>query len=83
MLGLVLWVFIARRAARSDVFLWMGCALHAVWDAAHFGRAAFIPEWYAAACVAADLGVAGYVLMRLGSAMGSGLRAPGPSQNVP
>lgn len=44
----------AYSARDSDVPLWLGCAAHGLWDALHFGRVGFIPEWYAASCMAAD-----------------------------
>ncbi len=61
--GLGIWIFFAYRAVRMELFLWLGCVLHAVWDAAHFGRVEFIPEWYAAACIAADLGLGAFVFL--------------------
>ncbi len=63
--GLAVWAGFAVKAARSDAALWLGCAVHVVWDAAHFGRSGYIPDWYVTACVAADLGIAAWVLMRL------------------
>lgn len=65
LLGLALWLGLAWYGGRSDFILWAGCAAHALWDAAHFQRTAFVPDWYVAACVAADLGVAGFVLLSL------------------
>jgi hypothetical protein len=63
--GLGLWGFLAVTARRSDIALWLGCVLHGVWDAAHFGRVGFVPEWYAAGCMAADIGLGGFVFIRL------------------
>lgn len=63
--GLLTWVGLSLLARRSDLALWGGCALHALWDAAHFGRAGFIPEWYVAGCLAADLGFAAFVALEL------------------
>ncbi len=65
LVGLGIWLGLAWYGGRSDRVLWAGCALHALWDAAHFQRASFVPDWYVAACVAADLGVAGFVLLSL------------------
>lgn len=65
--GLGAWVALAFRARASDVALWLGCAAHALWDAAHFGRVNFVPEWYIAACIAADLGIGAFVLLCLRS----------------
>jgi hypothetical protein len=75
LVGLGLWVFLAVIARRSDIALWLGCALHGLWDAAHFGRVGFVPEWYAAACIAADLGLGAFVLIHL-------RRLPEPPDNV-
>jgi hypothetical protein len=63
--GLASWVILAVIARRSDLVLWLGCVLHALWDAAHFGRVGFVPEWYAAACLAADVGLGASVLVWL------------------
>jgi len=63
--GLGFWVFLAVTARRSDIALWLGCVLHALWDATHFGRVSFVPEWYAAACLAADVGLGAFVLIHL------------------
>ncbi|HSR41778.1 MAG TPA: hypothetical protein VLL48_06395 [Longimicrobiales bacterium] len=69
--GLGLWIALAVRARRSDTVLWLGCVLHGLWDAAHFGRVGFVPEWYAAACLAADTGLGAFVLLRLKRSTGS------------
>jgi hypothetical protein len=63
--GLALWLWAAHAARSSDTVLWVGCVAHGLWDAAHFGRASFIPEWYAAACLAADVGLGAFVLIEL------------------
>lgn len=63
--GLAIWLSLAVAARRSDGVLWLGCVLHALWDAAHFGRVGFVPEWYEAACLAADVGLGAFVLVRL------------------
>lgn len=63
--GLLTWAGLSVLARRSDLALWGSCALHALWDAAHFGRVGFIPEWYAAGCLAADLGFAAFVVLGL------------------
>ncbi len=65
LVGLAAWVWLAWRSRRSDAALWLGMALHALWDAAHYGRVGFIPEWYATAYIAVDVGLAGYVLLGL------------------
>lgn len=63
--GLGIWGALAVRARRSDAALWGGCAAHALWDAAHFQRVGFVPGSYAAACLAPDVGLGGYILVRL------------------
>lgn len=67
--GLVLWLSAAFAARRSDTVLWVACIAHALWDAVHFGRVSFIPEWYAAACLAADVGLGAFVLLELREAV--------------
>ncbi len=65
LLGLAIWVGLAFRSGRSDLALWMGCAAHAVWDGLHYGRVDFVPGWYVTACLAADIGLAAFVLLVL------------------
>lgn len=62
--GLVIWSGLALAALRRPVLLPLGIALHAIWDAAHFGRVDYVPDWYIMACIAADLGLAGYLFSR-------------------
>ena len=64
-LGLAIWLILAAAARRWMPALWVGCAAHALWDVSHYGRAAYIPDWYVVACIAADLGVAGFVALQL------------------
>lgn len=66
--GLGVWVFLAVRARSSDLALWFGCVAHGLWDAAHFGHVSFVPQWYVAACIAADVGLGAYVLLQLKAA---------------
>jgi len=63
--GLVLWLTFAALGRRSDMPLWLGCVLHGLWDAVHFARVGFVPEWYGAACIVADFAFGAFVLMRL------------------
>lgn len=63
--GAAAWLVAAFAARRTDAVLWMACVFHALWDAGHFGRVEFIPEWYAAACIAADVGLGAFVLLEL------------------
>ncbi len=65
--GLGLWVVLAVLARRSDIALWSGCVGHAAWDALHFDRVGFVPEWYVAACLAVDIGLGAFVLLNLRS----------------
>ncbi len=65
--GLAVWLLLAALGRRSDTPLWLGCVLHGLWDAAHFGRVDFVPEWYGAACMVADVGLGAFVLMQLTS----------------
>jgi hypothetical protein len=66
--GLGTWLVFAALGRRSDTPLWLGCVLHGVWDAVHFGRIDFVPEWYGAACALADVALGAFVLMRVGAA---------------
>jgi hypothetical protein len=63
--GLGLWWFLAAMGRRSDAALWIGCALHGLWDALHYGRVDFVPEWYGALCIVVDVAVGAFVLLRL------------------
>ncbi len=62
--GLVIWSGLAVAALKRPFLLPIGIALHAVWDAAHFGHVDYVPDWYIIACIAADLGLAGYLFAR-------------------
>jgi hypothetical protein len=76
--GVAIWIGFAVAAGRSDLVLWAGCIAHALWDAAHFDRVGFVPVWYAAACVAADIGLGAFVLICLReSRPRSGAESPG------
>ena len=63
--GWAVWLLLAALGSRSDAPLWIGCALHGLWDAVHFGRVDFVPEWYGAACIVVDVAVGAFVLVRL------------------
>lgn len=63
--GWAVWLLFAALGRRSDAVLWVGCALHGLWDAFHFGRVDFMPEWYGAACIVVDVAVGAFVLARL------------------
>lgn len=68
LVGLGVWSALALRAGRSDLALWGGCVAHALWDGLHFGRVDFVPDWYVAACLAVDVGLGAFVLLRLAGA---------------
>ena len=46
---------------------WVLCVGHAAWDALHFDRVGFVPDWYVAACLAVDIGLGAFVLLNLRS----------------
>ena len=81
--GLVLWLALAWSSRRYDWALWAGCVAHALWDAGHWARADYIPSWYVVACIAVDVGLGGYVLLRLregeADAPGAGGNAVSPA----
>ena len=72
LVGLVIWCGLAIAALRRPLLLPIGIALHAIWDAAHFGHVDYVPEWYIIACIAADLGLAGYLFARFTLRGGAG-----------
>lgn len=65
--GLGIWVVLVLMARQSNRALWLGCAAHGIWDALHFDRVGFVPEWYAASCMAADVGIGAFVLLHVGA----------------
>jgi alkylhydroperoxidase family enzyme len=51
---------------RAPWALVAGIGLHGVgWDAWHYGRTPFVPDWYAWACLLADVGLAAYAATRV------------------
>ena len=51
---------------KSPWFLVAGIASHGMaWDAWHYRRSAYIPNWYSACCLLLDLALAGYLLLRV------------------
>ena len=51
---------------RSPWFLAIGMLLHGLgWDTWHYRNSAYIPDWYAIACLAADLAFGTYVAARV------------------
>ena len=51
----------------SPWFLVVGMLAHVLWDIAHHAndQTAFVPQWYAVACLGYDLLVAGYIAWRI------------------
>ena len=37
------------------LIMWLWPAWNALWDAFHYGRAPFVPDWYVVGCVVIDL----------------------------
>lgn len=65
--GFVLFAILALiGATRAPWVLVIGIAAHGLWDLAHHGRSAFMPDWYALACAIVDAGVAIYAASRVG-----------------
>ncbi|MCB4458434.1 hypothetical protein [Leisingera sp. McT4-56] len=62
LLGLAFWMGLAVLSRWRTDIIWIGVGLHAVWDAFHFGNTEYVPDWYIIACIAADLGLAGFLL---------------------
>ncbi|WP_224826748.1 hypothetical protein [Cognatishimia sp. MH4019] len=60
--GLAFWTGLAVVSLWRKQVIWIGVALHAVWDATHFGHSSYVPDWYIVACIAADIGLAGFLL---------------------
>jgi hypothetical protein len=51
---------------RSPWFLAIGMVVHGVaWDTWHYRNSTYIPDWYAIACLAADLAFGAYVAARV------------------
>lgn len=50
---------------RSPWFLPSGIAGHALWDAAHYQTAGFVPNWYILGCIVVDVALGLYVAGRL------------------
>jgi hypothetical protein len=51
---------------RSPWFLAIGMVLHGLgWDTWHYRNSTYIPDWYAIACLAADLAFGAYVAARI------------------
>jgi len=61
-LGVLVFWLIAYRGLKRPLWLAVGIAAHGVaWDAWHWHRCAYIPDWYALGCSLADFGIGAYV----------------------
>jgi len=67
LLGLALFVgFAALGLKNSPWFLALGIAGHGfAWDLWHYKNSAYIPDWYAVACMLVDLALGAYVAARV------------------
>jgi hypothetical protein len=67
LLGLAIYAaFAALGLKKSPWFLAIGIAGHGLaWDAWHYKNSAYVPDWYAVACLLVDLALAGYVATRI------------------
>ena len=65
--GTVIFVsFAVLGLKRSPWFLAIGIVLHGVtWDIWHYQNSNYMPDWYAIACLAADLTIGAYVAARV------------------
>jgi hypothetical protein len=66
LLGLVVYVALAVLGLKvSPWFLVVGIAAHGLaWDSWHY-HSAYIPNWYAIACLLADIGLSVYIAARI------------------
>src|SRR6267378_7774566 len=67
LLGLALFAaFAALGLKNSTWFLAIGIASHGVaWDSWHYKNSAYVPNWYAVACLLVDLTLGAYVAARV------------------
>lgn len=67
LLGLVLFaVFAVLSLKNSPWFLAIGITGHGVaWDSWHYRNSAYVPDWYAVACLLVDLALGAYVAARV------------------
>ena len=67
LLGLALFAALALLGLKnSPWFLALGIAGHGLaWDSWHYGNSAYVPNWYAVACLLVDLALGAYVAVRL------------------
>lgn len=58
---------------KSPWFLAAGIAAHGLaWDIWHYKHSAYIPDWYAVACMLVDIALGAYVAARIPTYVGSG-----------
>jgi hypothetical protein len=69
LVGMALYVGLAWLGlARSHWFFVLGIAAHGLgWDAWHFHRSAYVPDWYAIGCLVIDVAVSLYLWTRIPS----------------
>jgi len=67
LLGLAIYAaFAVLGLKKSPWFLVIGIAGHGIaWDAWHYKNSAYVPDWYAVACLLVDLALAAYVSTRV------------------
>lgn len=67
LLGLAIYAaFAALGLKKSPWFLAIGIAGHGLaWDSWHYKNSAYVPDWYAVACLLVDLALAAYVATRI------------------
>ena len=67
LLGLALFAALAVLGLKNSPWLLaIGIAGHGVaWDSWHYGNSAYVPDWYAVACLLVDLALAAYVAARV------------------
>lgn len=67
LLGLALFAaFAALGLKKSPWFLVVGIAGHGIaWDSWHYKNSAYVPDWYAVACLLVDLALGAYVAARV------------------
>lgn len=53
--ALAFWSVALLAVRHRNAWLVVGIAGHGLWDVLHYGRQSFVPDWYIAACVIADL----------------------------
>ena len=70
--GIVVFVGLALAGVlRAGWLIGLGILVHGLaWDAWHHGHSGYIPDWYSAGCLVADLGIGMFALVHLGTAPG-------------